>query len=206
MPRNYTAQSKIDADFRQYDDDDLNRQEFLRISAASTQDISQAALVFVPPSYRLVRLDIDETHFEIALICEADQSIAYYIKALIWLDILLNGKPVTQTLIWRTNNVAHQRVTSGMSEDVFFNYLVKIYNIVASDANHTMEGKNFWVRQMGMALFRGLYVYRYDLLESSLIRVLDHAIIRNNSIDLWGDAPKYEMILAVISQNELPLP
>jgi len=37
------------------------------------------------------------------------------------------------------------------------------------------------------------------------MRVLDHAVVRNNSIDLWGDAPKYEYILAVIAKSELPL-
>ena len=205
MPRNYTTQSKIDADFQNYDDDTLNRQEYLRIAnASSKKDISKEALVFVPPSYSLVRLDIDETHFEVALICDADQSLVYYIKALVWSDIFLKGKPVTQTLIWRTNNVIHKRVTSGVTEDIFFNYLIEYYNIVASDANHTTEGRNFWIRQMGAALLRELYVYRYDLLESSLVRVLDHAIVRNNSIDMWGDAQRYENILAVISKCELP--
>ena len=206
MPRNYTVQSKIDADFSSYDDAALNQQEFLRIhGTTAAQDIAKQALVVLPPSYRLLRLDIDETHFEIALICDADQSLVYYVRAVIWPDVMLEGKPVTQTLVWRTNDVAHKRVTSGVTEDVFFNYLVEQYNIVASDANHTTEGKNFWIRQLGMAMFRGLFVYRYDLLESNLTRVLDHAVVRNNSIDLWGDAPKYEYILAVIAKSELPL-
>lgn len=205
MPRNYTAQSKIDADFKNYNDDTLNRHEYLKIAnLSSKKDISKEAQVFFPPSYSLVRLDIDETHFQIALVCDADQSVVYFIKALIWSDIFLNGKPVTQTLIWRTNNVIHKRVTSGVTEDIFFNYLIQYYNIIASDANHTIEGRNFWIRQMGMALLKGLYVYRYDLLESSLVQVLDHSVVRNNSIDMWGDTQEYETILAVISKLELP--
>lgn len=48
-------------------------------------------------------------------------------------------------------------------------------------------------------------MYRYDLLELVLTPVLDHAVVRNNSIDLWRDALKYEHILVVISKSELPL-
>jgi len=81
--------------------------------------------------------------------------------------------------------------------------LLASYHIIASDSCQTREGRDFWVRQLGYAIEFGEYVYRFDRITCHLKEILDHATVRDNSCDLWGDAEEYENILAIISQDAL---
>lgn len=203
MPRNYTDQSKIDTDFNWLNNDVENQANYSTICNRELSEISAQAKLSLPPGYRLVLSQSDTTHFQIALLCDTSKEIVYFIKCAVWEDISFNAKPVTQILLWRTSVVSHRKVTSGIAESIFRDYLLKKYNIVASDSCQTREGRDFWVRQLGYALEFGEYVYRFDRLSCELVQLNDHGKIRDNSCDLWGDGAAYENILAVISIDQL---
>lgn len=203
MPRNSTDQAKIDADFGWLSNDIENRAKYTEICRAELVEIAGRAKVSLPPGYRLVRHTLNTTKFQIALLCDTSDEIVYFINCAVWQDITLNAKPVTQILLWRTNVVTHRRVTSGITEDIFRHYLLEQYHIIASDSCQTKEGRDFWVRQMGYALAFGEYVYRFDRINCELLQITDHAKIRDNSCDLWGDDLAYENILAVIAQDKI---
>lgn len=203
MPRNYNDQNKISVDFGWLDNTAENKAKYSALLELDLSDVSATAKVALPPTYRLVRADIDTESFEIALLSDSTNEIVYYIRCKLWEDVYLNNKPITQVMLWRTSNVSHRRITSGITEDVFRNYLLDEYNIIASDSCQTREGRDFWVRQLGYALQFGEYVYRYDRLACELLQISDHAVIRDNSCDLWGDEVEYENILALISKDQI---
>lgn len=203
MPRNYTNQNKIDSELGWLNVSSENKEKYISLNTSDLIDIAPKAKVALPPSYRLIRSEVQAEKFTIALLCDTTEEIVYYINCTVWEEITLNSKPVTQTILWRTTDVTHRRVTSGMTDDVFRNYLLETYNIIASDNAQTAEGRDFWSRQLGYALQFGDFVYRYDLMNSKLIRIEDHSTVRDNSCDLWGDDEGYETILALISKEEL---
>jgi len=204
MPRNYVNQDKIDLDFNHLNNVEQNRSKYLEISDSEALDIARQAKLSFPPAYRLVRVETGDESFQLALLSDHTSEVVYYIKCIVFPDIHLNAKPVTQVLLWRTSVVSHRRVTSGVAEDIFRNYLLEHYNIIASDSCQTREGRDFWVRQLGYAIEYGEHVYRFDRLNCDLVEITDHAVIRDNRCDLWGDAEEYEDILALISKDPLP--
>lgn len=204
MPRNYVNQCKIDQDFGWLNDQATNTECYADYaSRASLEDVARAAKIALAPGYRLVKVEDDADHFSIILLCDTTKDIAYFVKCHIWEDVVLNGKPLTQVLVWRTSDVQHYAVTTGFTESVFRNYLLERYSIIASDSCQTREGRDFWVRQLGLAIAYGEYVYRYDLISGQLQGITDHAVIRNNACDMWGNDIKYENILAIISKESL---
>ncbi len=203
MPRNYNDQNKISVDFGWLDNIAENKAKYSALLELDLSDVSAKSKVALPPSYRLVRADIDTESFEIALLSDSTNEIVYYIRCKLWEDVYLNDKPITQVMLWRTSDVSFRSITSRITEDVFRNYLLDIYNIIASDSCQTREGRDFWMRQLGLAIHFGEYVYRYDRLACELLQITDHAVIRDNSCDLWGDEAEYENILALISKDQI---
>jgi hypothetical protein len=203
MPRNYNNQKKIDLDFSWLNNTAQNTSKYIEISSSNISNIARQAKFSFPLSYRLVRLNSDEDHFELALLSDSTKELVYYIQCVVIPDVYLNAKPVTQVLLWRTTVVSHQNVTTGFARDVFRHYLLESYNIIASDGCQTREGRDFWVRQLGYAIEFGEYVYKFNRVTCDLKKITDHATIRDNSCDLWGDSEEYENILAIISKELL---
>jgi len=205
MPRNYNDQMKIDHDFGWLDNEEQNRQKYHEILNPRVQDITAAAKIMFPPTYQLVRAELEKDSFQVALLCHATKEIVYYIKCQVWKDVVLAAKPVTQVLLWRTKLVQHHSATRDVAANIFRNYLLEDYNIIASDNCQTREGRDFWVRQLGYALAYQEYVYRFHRVNCSLERLEDPRAIADNSCDLWGDNDDYENVLAIISKNEITL-
>ncbi|EEX94345.1 hypothetical protein VIOR3934_19830 [Vibrio orientalis CIP 102891 = ATCC 33934] len=205
MPRNYNDQMKIDHDFGWLDNEAQNREKYHEILKSEPQDITATAKIMFPPTYQLVRTELENDGFQVALLCGATEEVVYYIKCRVWADVVLAAKPVTQVLLWRTNLVQHLSATQGIAANIFRNYLLEEYNIIASDSCQTREGRDFWVRQLGYALAFQEYVYRFHRIECSLERLEDPRAIADNSCDLWGDDDDYENVLAIISKNEITL-
>ncbi|OPX54319.1 hypothetical protein SAMN02745127_02978 [Oceanospirillum multiglobuliferum] len=204
MPRNYVNQSKIDHDFGWLNDQATNAESYADFtSRASLENVARAAKMSLVPGYRLIRVVDDADHFSIVLLCDTTKEIVYFVKCHIWEDVVLNNKPLTQVMLWRTAVIKHRRVTSGFAEDLFRLYLLERYSIIASDSCQTREGRDFWVRQLGYALEFGEYIYRYDRIAGQLQAITDHAMVINNACDLWGDDARYENILAIISKDPL---
>ncbi|NOH82862.1 hypothetical protein F0249_03490 [Vibrio sp. 03-59-1] len=205
MPRNYNDQMKIDHDFGWLYDEKLNREKYHEILKSDPQDITQQAKIMFPPTYQLVRVELEDEGFQVAVLCGATEEVVYYIKCRVWEDVVLDEKPVTQVLLWRTNLVEHVAATQGIAANIFRNYLLDQYNIIASDSCQTREGRDFWVRQLGYAIAFQEYVYRFHRVDCSLIRLEDPRAIASNACDLWGDDQDYENVLAIISKNEIVL-
>lgn len=204
MPRNYLAQEKIDLDVNQLNNAEHNKSKYEEISSSEVSDVARLAKISFPPTYRLVRVESNEGSFQLALLSDSTSEVVYYIDCVVIPDLHLNAKTVTQVLPWLTSVLSHRKVTSGVAEDIFRNYLLESYNIIASDGCQTREGRDFWVRQLGYAIEYGEYVYRFNRLTCELVEITDHAKVRDNSCDLWGSSEDYENILAVISKDELP--
>lgn len=204
MPRNYTLQDKIDQEFGFLINDQQNHEHYISIISNSDREKINAKVgIVLPVNYELARIELDDDGFALVLLDHSTKRIAYYVKAQVWQDIVLNEMPVTQVLLWRTNDVIHHAVTTGLANAVFFGYLLEKYNVVASDSHQTIEGRDFWIRQTGFALAYGLNVYRYHRIECELCKIVDHATIRDNSCDLWGDSEDYMNILAIISKENI---
>lgn len=205
MPRNYTTQEKIDQEFGFLIKDKDNHEHYGKILQQDRDNIHTQVGVVLPTSYELTRIELTEGNFAIVLLDHSSERIAYYVKASVWEDVVLNASPVTQVLLWRTNDVRHEMVTTGLARSIFFKYLLESYNVVASDSHQTAEGRDFWIRQTGFALATDLYVYRYHRIDCNLIKITDHAIIRDNTCDLWGDDEDYCNVLAIISKEAITI-
>ncbi|HIF9347093.1 TPA: hypothetical protein ACX6RX_003204 [Photobacterium damselae] len=203
MPRNYTLQDKIDQEFNFLIHDEKNHDQYMSILSKDRAVINADVGVVLSPNYELVRVELNDDSFALVLLDHSSKRIAYYVKARVWEDVVLNEKPVTQVLLWRTNDVVHHTATTGLAKEIFFSYLLEKYNVVASDSHQTIEGRDFWIRQTGFALAYNMYVYRYHRIECELKRITDHAVIRDNSCDLWGDEEDYVNVLAIISKQEI---
>ena len=112
MPRNYKNQSKIDEDFGWLNNVAKNRDKYTEIdNNTNLLDIAAQAKFNLPPGYCLVYCALDKLRFQIALLCDTSSEIVYFIECVIWEEICLNAKPVTQVLLWRTSVVSHRSVT-----------------------------------------------------------------------------------------------
>lgn len=194
----YTQCSEINS-FEWLDDVSTNKVEYQSLTHNQGFGIS-----FSPANYRMVRTETVDNSFTIALLCDEDKRVLYYIKCEIWSDVVLKAKPVTQVKLWRTSNSKYQTITSGLPAKIF-NMLLTEFNVVASDGVHTYSGRRFWQQELSRAINNGLFVYRYDLMKSELQPIIEADQVTSKSMDLWGSDEKYMTILAVISKESLDI-
>lgn len=173
----------------------------------SGNDISSELTINIPDGYILNRTETSDKTFIIALLSKHTESVVYYISCTMLSDINLPNEPVTQVALWRTSNPQHKNATHDIATNVFNDYLLVKYNITASDANHTTEGRDFWVRQTAIAIEKSNHVYRYDQMNSVLDEITDHEVIAtdNDTNWIWGNEPRYATILLIISKHEIKL-
>lgn len=205
MPRNYNEVSAVDGEFKHLTNTSKNNQTYRALVYAEHTDVSRNAKLNLPAGIRLIKVVEHDQLFYIAMVSDAAEAVIYYIKCQTVSDVCLTSDPVTQVLLWRTQNIDYQQVTSGLADKVFLNILLKEFNIAASDANQTTQGRDFWVRMLGTVMREGYSVYRYDswASECTYVQLKDHADIRDNSVDLWGDGEEYEHILALITKDPI---
>lgn len=70
------------------------------------------------------------------------------------------GNTVTQVILWR-KTISH---TQGITDDVFFGYLLKKYPAIVSDGQQTEDGKRFWINKMIVASKNG---YKIGLINNT---------------------------------------
>ncbi|MGJ0639017.1 hypothetical protein [Xenorhabdus bovienii] len=163
------------------------------------------------PGYRMVRVDgrfgdrISQSHFELALVNDVSKEVVYYNRVIIQPDVVLNCRPVTQILVWRTLRREHRAVLHELAGLVFFGYLLEHYNVIVSDMNQTHDGLSFWQSRMYDALAYNMYVYAYDMVTCELRRILTEDDVGRQESWLWGNPEYYQNRLAVISKSELPI-
>lgn len=146
----------------------------------------------------------DSEKFEIALVSHIDRSVVYYNRVLVYLDKVLNCKPATQVLVWRSRVFKHKAVLNELATKIFFNYILESYSVIVSDNNQTVDGMSFWQGRISEALFYQKYVYHYNLITSELIHIVSDEHLSSSESNIWGDHDDYQMQLAVISDSPLP--
>ncbi|KAA1187285.1 hypothetical protein [Photorhabdus heterorhabditis] len=210
MPRYSENIEKITNDFSWLNEPELNCALYSIFDSSGTDIVQDVNELILPPGYRLVRvdsrldLDIDEPHFELALLSDDAKEVVYYNKVIVMNDLVLNCSPASQTLVWRTKKPKHKAALSDLAAKIFFHYLIKTYDVVASNVNQIIDDISFWQARMYEALQFGLYVYGYDVMTCELRNILTEDDVGKEQSWLWGDAEYYMDRLAIISKIKLP--
>lgn len=210
MPRSLIDAAKVNQVFAHLSENVDNRALYIKLACGNeiTSQIPEATL---SPGYRIVRVDnrlagtIDQQHFEIALVNDITEEVAYYNRVLIQPDTFLNCRPVTQVLVWRTQKREHRAVLHQLAGTIFFSYLLDKYDVIVSDMNQTHDGMSFWQARMYDALAYGLKLYGYDMISCELREIKTEDEIGKQEQWLWGDPEHYQNRLAIISKVALPV-
>ncbi|CNK96235.1 hypothetical protein ACULTK_004526 [Yersinia enterocolitica] len=207
MPIKLVNADKVNEVFAHLNENEDNLALYSVLSRGQEVEIKGITL---SPGYRIVRVDdrlkdrISQKHFELALINDVSEDVAYYNRVLIQPDNFLNCRPVTQVLVWRTQKREHRKELHELAGVIFLSYLLEKYDVIVSDMNQTHDGMSFWQARMYDALAYSLKVYAYDMLTCEL-----HEIKTDNDVGryeqwLWGDPEHYQNRLAIISKLKLP--
>jgi len=87
-----------------------------------------------------------------------DDLVTYAVRCSL-VDVPNIGRAVCQTSLWRDiDNFSTLSIPSW----VFFNKLIPDYGMILSDKSQSRDGKAFWIRRIGEAFRKGLYVYIVD--------------------------------------------
>lgn len=207
MPTKLVNAAKVNEVFAHLNESEDNRGLYSALARGQEVDIKGVVL---SPGYRIVRVDgrlpdrISQNHFELALINDVSEDVAYYNRVVIQPDNFLNCRPVTQVLVWRTQKPKHRKELHDLAGVIFLNYLLEKYDVIVSDMNQTHDGMSFWQARMYDALAYGLNVYAYDMISCELNEISSEDDVGRYEQWLWGDPEHHQQRLAIISKLKLP--
>ncbi|MBD1228307.1 hypothetical protein [Xenorhabdus griffiniae] len=208
MPLHLKNIDKIAADFSHLNESKRNGDLYDALNPLAHEITKGVDELILPPGYRLIRvderLDINKTHFELALLCDVTHEVVYYNKVIITDDVELKCRPVSQVLLWRTKKPKHNAALNGFASKIFFHYLIKSYDVIVSDVNQTHEGMSFWQGRMYEALEYNLYVYGYDVMSGEVRQISNQDEVGDYQSWLWGSEEHHPHRLAIISKIVLP--
>ena len=209
MPQQLVNPAKVTETFVHLNESQNNRA--LYSAVVNGRDITEEVPnLSLAPGYRLVRIDnrtpdkIKNEHFELALVNDVTEEIAYYNRVIFQPDTFLKCRPVTQILVWRTQKPKHRKILHTLAGIIFLEYLLEKYDVIVSDQNQTHEGMSFWQARMYDALERGLHLYAYDVIECKLIPLTNEYELEKGETWLWGEPEHFQERLAIISKFSLP--
>ncbi|MFS7358972.1 hypothetical protein [Rahnella inusitata] len=209
MPKNLVNAAKVNEVFAHLNEGQDNRA--LYSALANGVDItSEVKGMMLAPGYRLVRVEnrmpdrISQEHFELALINDVSEDVAYYNRVVFQPDAVLRCRPVTQILVWRSLKRDHRSVLHELAGLIFFGYLLERYDVIVSDMNQTHDGMSFWQARMYDAIAFDMYVYAYDMMSGEIRKISSEDDVGVQETWLWGDPDHHETRLAIISKVELP--
>lgn len=132
--------AKITADFSHLVETEQNLALYQLLSSGA-EIVHEVDGLILPPGYRLIRvndrLGINAVHFKLALVNDVAKEVVYYNRVVTHNDIELSCRPISQVLVWRTRKPQHTLILAGLATKVFFEYLIKRYDVVVSDVNQT---------------------------------------------------------------------
>ncbi|MCX8955926.1 hypothetical protein [Erwinia psidii] len=207
MPAKLLNAAKVNQVFAHLNESEDNSTLYSALAAGTSVEIRGITL---SPGYRLVRVDgrlsdrLSQNHFELALINDVSEDIAYYNRVVIQPDTFLNCRPVTQVLVWRTQKPKHRKELHELAGTIFFSYLLEQYDVIVSDMNQTHDGMSFWQARMYDALAYGFKVYAYDMLSCDLHEMRSDDDVGHYEQWLWGNPQQHQNRLAIISKLQLP--
>lgn len=171
--------------------------------AVGGSNISEKAGCLIEPDYRLIRVDnrlvASCGHgFEIALVDDAEFSVAYYARVTQLQIPEAGSRLVARYKLWRSTSVRHSQVLSEISQTVLFKYIVHDYNLFLTDEAVTGDGKFYWFRQMSRAIELDLHVYAYDPKTRALRPISTQRALADMQEQVWSDTAP-ECLRAIIS-------
>ncbi len=112
MPLHLENIDKIAADFTHLNESKRNSALYDALEPLAYEIVKDVDELILSPGYRFIRidnrLDLNKTHFELALLCDITHEVVYYNKVIITNDVELNCRPVSQVLLWRTKKASTQ--------------------------------------------------------------------------------------------------
>lgn len=170
-------------------------------------EISEAAGYRPQPGYRLIRVDrrLDKesvSEFEIALVDDAQASVAYYVEATLMSIPEVSSRSIAQHEVWRSANTRHSLALREISRTVLFNYIVQRYDLLLAEQAATGEGTFYWHRQVSRAIELGLHVYAYDPAKQALQPIPTQCELNDVRDQAWSGAAQ-KSVWTLISTSPL---
>ncbi|HDS1816156.1 TPA: hypothetical protein QEM96_000778 [Pseudomonas putida] len=153
--------------------------------------------------YRLIRVDrhlnsIDGDEFEIALIDDAQSSVAYYIKVTLALSPQPTNRNTAYYRVWRSASHRHSLALRDISQKVLFGYIAQHYDIFLTEGDVSGGGRFYWHRQISRAIEGGFYVSIYDQTAQAFRPVLTQRALSDIQDQTWSTAD-HEPLIALVS-------
>lgn len=201
MPQLYLNRKDIKHDFKKFMQIRHNHDLYHKLMDKLPVSILAKLGLSILEGFDLIRVDEREADntFEIALISKTEQKVIYYNKVIIVNDVVLNSRPATQVLLWRTVDPKYKGLTAGLAEKIFFEYIIETYDIIMSDNIQTEQGMFFWQTRLLQAIDKGLFTYLYDYINGNLFK-LNRQTLEEKNEEIWGEEENYQYQLAVISK------
>ncbi|WP_243055242.1 hypothetical protein [Pseudomonas sp. BP01] len=171
--------------------------------ADGVRDIGEQMGYSAETGYRLIRVDHDSNsigtdEFEIALVDDAQSSVAYYIKVLLALSPKPTNRHTACNQVWRSASNRHSLALRDISQNVLFGYIAQLYDILLVEGEVYGGGKFYWHRQVSRAIDGGFYVSIYDQATQAFRAVLTQRALSDIHDQAWSTAEP-EPLIALIS-------
>jgi hypothetical protein len=126
--------------------------------------------------------------------------IMYYVEKY---HNFIGHKFATQIAVWRNSAAL---ASEGVAKRIFFDELLREFNVVATDACQTPDGARFWDIRIAEALSKKLFVYYVNLLpERTFIQITSEVEYEDlkNDHEIWGNEQKHKQRKIIISSTKL---
>lgn len=153
------------------------------------------------PGYRLIRID-DRLNsvgsIEIALVDDAQSSVAYYDRVTLVSMPEIASRPVARNQVWRSASKRHSLALRDISQKVLFGYIAQRYDLLLAEGEVFGGGKFYWHRQVSRAIEAGLIVCVYEPVEQAFRSVSTQRALDDIQDHAWSKASP-EPLLALVS-------
>lgn len=114
-------------------------------------------------------------------------------------ELALFGEAGRQVLLWSLPIAS----VTGLAQESVLKWIIPKFKIISTNKEQTADGARSWLRIVGEALQRKLYVTFLD--EGSnpprAVDIPNFTVLQ--SVDVWGDNPSYQEKLLLISEEPL---
>lgn len=176
-------------------------------AADGVREISEREGFSPTPGFRLIRVDHrlesdDVNHVEIALIDDAELSVAYYDRVTLEYIPKVSRRQVARNQVWRSASMRHSQALLDISKKVLFGYIVDEYDLLLTEHDVSNNGYFYWHRQVSRAIELGLYVYAYEPATQTLLPIPSQSVLNDIEGQVWSGTD-HDPMLALVSR--LPL-
>ncbi|WDM89254.1 hypothetical protein LG197_03995 [Pseudomonas asiatica] len=155
------------------------------------------------PGYRLIRIDDrlkSVGDIEIALLDDAQSSVAYYDKVTLVSMPEIASRPIARNQVWRSASKRHSLALRDISQKVLFGYIARRYDLLLAESEVFGGGKFYWHRQVSRAIEAGLIVSVYEPVEQAFRSVSTQRELDDIQDHAWSTASP-EPLLALVSMR-----